>query len=287
MGQNLLLVIPVVIYWAVALLEPWELLGAASETAYYVQGTAWLAFVLLHGSKRYGLDNLFIFFGITFLLSWSIESASIALGVPFGSYYYTDLLGARIGAVPWAVLAAYFVAGYLAWTMGTVFLGNLGTGIERRNLFLVPAIASLIMVMWDLCMDPIKSTIEGAWVWERGGIYHGVPISNFVGWYLTLFIIYQVFALYLYRFTANERVVQPRIFWFLVPVMFLGLALEFLFYPFYQSANLEIYWSLFLVCIFTMVLTSVLNIVVVHRLADRSFTVGARRPRSSARRSDA
>lgn len=271
MKENSLLMILVAVYWAVALLDPVDLFGAASEAAYYIQGTAWLAFVLIHGSRRYGWDNLFIFLGITFLVSWSIETASIAIGFPFGGYHYTDLLGARVGAVPWAVLAAYVVAGYLAWTMGTIFLGNLGRGLERRNLFLVPAIASLIMVTWDLCLDPIKSTIEGAWVWEGGGVYHGVPISNFLGWYLTIFIIYQLFALYLYRFSANERVAQTRIYWILAPVMFLGLALEFLLNPFVQTTNLEIYWSSFVVCILTMVPTSVLNIIRVSRMDERCF----------------
>ncbi|NIV28435.1 MAG: carotenoid biosynthesis protein [Anaerolineae bacterium] len=269
--QNLPLVILVGIYWAVALLEPWELLGAASEAAYYLQGTVWLAFVLIHGSRRYGWDKLLILLGITVLVSWAIETASIAVGFPFGGYHYTELLGARAGSVPWAVLAAYAVAGYLAWTMGTVFLGNLGSGIEGRNLVLVPAIASLIMVMWDLCMDPIKSTIEGAWVWEGGGAHHGVPISNYFGWYLTMFIIYQLFALYLYRVSANERVVQTRTYWILVPVMFLGLALEFLFHPFVQTAHLEIYWSSFVLCILTMVLASVFNIIRVNRMDDRHF----------------
>ena len=267
--QNLPLVVLAGIYWAVALLEPLSLLGAASEAAYYLQGTAWLAFVLIHGSRRYGWDCLFIFLGITVLVSWAIETVSIAVGFPFGGYHYTELLGARAGAVPWAVLAAYVVAGYLAWTMGTVFLGNLGTGIERRNLFRVPAIASLIMVMWDLCMDPIKSTIEGAWVWEGGGAHHGVPISNYFGWYLTMFIIYQLFALYLYRFSGNERVAQPKLYWLLVPVMFLGLAMEFLLNPFFQTENLDIYWSSFLVCVLTMVLAAVLNIARVNRMYAR------------------
>ena len=193
--QNLLLMILVAVYWAVALLDPVDLFGAAGEAAYYLQGTVWLAFVLLHGSRRYGWDNLLILLGITVLFSWAIETVSIAVGFPFGGYHYTELLGARAGAVPWAVLAAYAVAGYLAWTMGTIFLGELGTGIERRNLVLLPAIASLIRVMWDIGLDPIKSTIEGAWVWVGGGAYFGVPISNFLGWYLTTFIIYQLFAL--------------------------------------------------------------------------------------------
>jgi uncharacterized membrane protein len=264
--QNLLLVILAAVYWGFALLDPWDLFGFAGDAVYYIQNLAWLAFVLIHGSRRYGWDNLFVFFTITFLISWSSEAASIAMGFPFGNYHYTELLGPKIGTVPMATMPAYFVAGYLAWTMGTVFLGNLGTGMQRRNLFLVPFIASFVMVMWDFCLDPIRSTVDGAWIWEDGGAHHGVPISNYFGWYLTAFIIFQVFALYLYRFSRNERVEQSKTYWYLAPVMYLGLALGYLLNPFIQTANLDIYWSVFLGCIFTMVFTSILNIVFVKRL---------------------
>ena len=264
--QNLLLVMATVIYWSLALLAPWELFGKASETLYFVQNLAWLSFVLIHGSKRYGWDNLFVFFGITFLISWSTETASIAMGFPFGNYHYTDLLGARIGTVPLTVMPAYFAAGYLAWTIATVFLRDLGTGIERRNLFVVPFVASFVMVMWDFCLDPTRSTIDRAWVWEDGGAYHGVPISNYFGWYLTVFIIYQFFALYIYRFSTNKPIERSRTYWYLAPVMFLGLALGYLLDPFFHTANLDIYWSQFLGCIFTMVFISVLNIISVRRL---------------------
>ncbi|MGD9047336.1 MAG: carotenoid biosynthesis protein [Anaerolineae bacterium] len=264
--QDLFPAILVAIYWSLALLKPWDLFGDATETVYLVQNLAWLAFVLLHGSKRYGWDNILVFMGITFLITWSIETVSIATGFPFGNYHYTHLLGFKIGTVPLVVMPAYFAAGYLAWTMATVFLGNLGTGIEKRNLFLVPFVASFLMVMWDFCADPVNSTIDGAWIWHDGGAYHGVPISNFFGWYLTVFLFYQVFALYLYRFSRNEPFEPSKIYWYLAPVMFLGLALPFLLHPFFQTTDLVIYWSLFLGAIFTMVFTSILNIILVSRL---------------------
>ena len=264
--QNLLLVLAVALYWSLALLKPWDLFGNATETVFLVQNLAWLTFVLVHGSKRYGWDNMIVFMGTTFLITWSIETIGIAAGFPFGNYHYTHLLGFKIGTVPLLVMPAYFAAGYLAWTMATVFLGNLGTGIDKRNLFLVPFVASFIMVMWDFCADPVNSTIDGAWIWHDGGAYHGVPISNFFGWYLTVFLFYQVFALYLYRFQGNERFEPGKIYWYLAPVMFLGLALPFLLHPVFQTTNLEIYWSLFLGAIFTMVFTSILNIIFVSRL---------------------
>jgi putative membrane protein len=249
-----------------ALLDPWQLFGDASQTIYWIQNLTWLAFVLVHGSKRYGWDNILVFMGTTFLITWSIETIGIATGFPFGNYHYTHLLGFKIGTVPLVVMPAYFAAGYLAWTMSTVFVGNLGTGIEKRNLFLVPFVASFIMVMWDFCADPVNSTIDGAWIWHDGGVYHGVPISNFFGWYLTVFLFYQVFALYLYRLQGNERFEPGKIYWYLAPVMFLGLALPFLLHPLYQTTNLHIYWTLSLAAILTMVFTSILNIIFVSRL---------------------
>jgi putative membrane protein len=164
-----------------------------------------------------------------------------------------------------AIMPAYFVSGYLAWTMSTVLLGNLGTGMQKRNRLLVPLVASFIMVMWDFCLDPIRSTIDGAWIWEDGGAYHGVPISNFVGWYLTSFLIFQVFSWYLHRSSRNERVGQTRIYWYLASAMYLGTAVEFLLDPFFQTTNLGIYWSVFLGCMCTMLPTSLLYFIFVNR----------------------
>ena len=39
------------------------------------------------------------------------------------------------------------------------------------------------MTAWDLFLDP-QMTTEGYWRWPNGGSYRGVPISNFVGWFV-------------------------------------------------------------------------------------------------------
>jgi putative membrane protein len=46
------------------------------------------------------------------------------------------------------------------------------------------------MVAWDLSMDPVWSTVMHSWIWLQGGAYFGVPVSNFLGWYLTVYVIY-------------------------------------------------------------------------------------------------
>jgi putative membrane protein len=53
------------------------------------------------------------------------------------------------------------------------------------------------MVLWDLAMDPASSTIQKLWIWEKGGGFFGVPLSNYVGWFLTVYVFMQLFAFYL------------------------------------------------------------------------------------------
>jgi putative membrane protein len=68
------------------------------------------------------------------------------------------------------------------------------------------------MLAWDLSMDPIWSNFVHGWVWHDGGAYFGVPLSNFFGWYLTVYVIYQLFALYLTR-SQHTTATQPVGFW--------------------------------------------------------------------------
>ena len=40
------------------------------------------------------------------------------------------------------------------------------------------------LTAWDLFLDP-QMVGEGYWRWSRGGIYRGIPMSNYLGWFLT------------------------------------------------------------------------------------------------------
>ena len=55
------------------------------------------------------------------------------------------------------------------------------------------------MTAWDLAMDPIWSTVGRLWIWQQGGGYFGVPASNYVGWLVTNYLIYQLFVLVVLR----------------------------------------------------------------------------------------
>src|SRR5579864_3013226 len=162
------------------------------------------AFALLHGAVRYKWGSIITFLVICLVVSNLLENTSILTGFPFGHYYYTSGLGPKLFLVPLLIGPAYFGTGYLAWVLATVLVGEVRPKGSWFTTFAVPFIASFMMVAWDLGMDPTSSTIRHSWIWEQGGGYFGVPFTNYVGWFFTVYVFLQVFALYL-RFRKASR----------------------------------------------------------------------------------
>jgi uncharacterized membrane protein len=156
-------------------------------------------FGLLHGASTYGWRGILLFLVVCLGVSNVFENLSILTGFPFGWYHYSDAMGSKLFLVPLQIGPAYFGVGYLSWTLARAILGDEDTRLAGLLSFAAPAIASFIMVSWDLTIDPMMSTIAGNWVWHDGGSYFGVPLSNFLGWYLTVYVFFQCFALYARR----------------------------------------------------------------------------------------
>jgi putative membrane protein len=165
-----------------------------------------LAFGLVHGAIRYRWTGIVTFIVIALVVSNIMENTSILTGFPFGHYHYTDDLGPKLFLVPLVIGVAYFSTGYLAWTLATVLVGGLRRGSSALTTFAVPFIATFLMVFWDLCLDPTASTVHHTWIWEQGGGYFGVPLTNYLGWFLTVYVFFQLFALFLrYRNAGPEE----------------------------------------------------------------------------------
>ena len=163
-----------------------------------------LAFALLHGAVRYRWSGILILLVLCLVVSNVLENTSILTGFPFGHYYYTSNLGPKLFLVPLLIGPAYFGTGYLAWVLATVLIGDAHPKTSAFTTFAVPFTASFIMVAWDLGMDPTSSTIRHSWIWEQGGGYFGVPLTNYLGWFFTVSVFFQAFALYL-RFRKSSR----------------------------------------------------------------------------------
>ena len=156
-----------------------------------------LIFALIHGAISYRLRGILMFFAICFVIGNGFENLGVATGFPFGRYYFTDAMGPKLFQVPILLGLAYMGMGYLSWTLGRVILGNLRSPLVGARVVMLPLVAAFIMVAWDFANDPVWANINRLWIWRHGGAYFGVPTTNFLGWYLVVYLIYQSFAIYL------------------------------------------------------------------------------------------
>lgn len=179
---------------------------------------------LIHGSHRYGLKRMVVFLVICLVISNLLENLSIVTGFPFGKYNYTDLLGFKLFAVPAIIGPAYFSTGYLSFVIGNILLDKADKDLSRFNLFMLPLVSSFVMVMWDLVMDPTSSTIQRLWVWQSGGGYFGVPLSNFLGWFLTVYLFFQAFTFYIYKAKISFKDKPTKSYWYQAVLFYLTIA---------------------------------------------------------------
>ena len=151
---------------------------------------------IVHGYLSYGSRGILMFVSLCLIVGSVLETLSLRTGFPFGRYYFTDVMGPQFFHLPPLLVLAYIGMGYASWVLGLSILGNLRRPVRRYEVVILPLISSFIMVAWDLACEPIWANVAHAWVWMDGGPFFGVPISNFFGWYLTAYFIYQLFALY-------------------------------------------------------------------------------------------
>jgi putative membrane protein len=103
-----------------------------------------------------------------------IETFAIRTGWPYGHFAYGAKIGGKVfGVVPWTVPFSWppLVLGAIA----------LAGRIAPRRLLLVGV---LILLSFDLVLDP-GAVQQKFWLYQSGGWYYGVPLSNFCGWLLS------------------------------------------------------------------------------------------------------
>ncbi|MBK9154074.1 MAG: isopentenyl-diphosphate Delta-isomerase [Chloracidobacterium sp.] len=102
-----------------------------------------------------------------------IETFAIITGFPYGHFGYSEHLGYKLfGQVPWTVAFAWTPLMLCAYAAArSLFVSRL-----RRIAF-----STLLLVVFDLVLDP-GAVLLGFWEYPGGGVFYGVPLSNFLGW---------------------------------------------------------------------------------------------------------
>lgn len=155
---------------------------------------------LFHAASRLGWQRALSLFVVAFSLSLASELTGTTTGYPFGPYGYTTQLGYLIGGhVPFNIPTSWFFMLYASLAIcGRVLQASDDSPTRWRWA----AVAALVLTAWDVSMDPamVATThwlwhlpaVEGASPLRRvflGGYWYGMPLTNWLGWLLTGFVV--------------------------------------------------------------------------------------------------
>jgi putative membrane protein len=201
----------------------WTLAVAfGGQTGLAAQSVAAVSILVMAGHAVVGLGRIeaCAFAAICLLVTFTMENVGVLTGFPFGRYVFLvegDL--PHIGMVPPIVGPLYFGMGYASWVIANLLLNGRVAPLSRHGVVTLPILSAFVMTQWDVVMDPAGSTLAKAWIWRDGGGYFGVPLSNFLGWFLVTWLYFQGFALFAYRRRVKGAArSHSRLFW-AVPVL--------------------------------------------------------------------
>lgn len=136
-----------------------------------------------------------------YLIAFISEFSSINTGIPYGWYYYIDTTSDRelwVFGVPFFDSLSYVFLAYCSYATALLVVSPVRTRrgdfitLETRSLrrsWGVLFLASLFQVFLDIIIDPVALQ-GGQWFlgqiygYRESGIHYGVPLSNYLGWFL-------------------------------------------------------------------------------------------------------
>ena len=149
----------------------------------YVFG--FLAAFLVAGWLDLGIRRTLIFAAWVGPLAWLAEFTSTRIGIPFGLYHYTGSTRGQelfIADVPFMDCLSFTFLAYASFCLARVTLAG------RRVPAPLMALASgVLMMLLDVVIDPLavrgdRWFLGRIFFYPDGGMYFGVPLSNFAGW---------------------------------------------------------------------------------------------------------
>lgn len=171
------------------------------------------------GWKRTALYTVLAYL-VAFACEWS--SAVAATGFPFGLYYYIAETRDRelwVAGVPFMDSLSFTFLSYVSWELAVMLVARVRVGHgevrvidgERvRRSWPVSLLAAFLMTYLDVIIDPVALRGERWFLgkiydYPGGGIYFGVTIANFLGWFFVCLAILRLFVWLEPRVFKEER----------------------------------------------------------------------------------
>ncbi len=152
--------------------------------------------VVLHSAPRFGLGQALALFVAASGVALLSELGGTNTGLPFGHYHYTEMLGYRIlGDVPYPIPISWY---YMLYCCLAFCAALMVTDDTTRTKWRWSLVSGGFLTAWDVPMEVQMTNVQPAhWVWDLekfpawvpewlgGPIFYGMPLSNWIGWYIT------------------------------------------------------------------------------------------------------
>jgi len=171
---------------------------------------------------NFGPRTTLLFAILTYCVGFACEYSSVHNGFPFGLYHYVEATRGReiwVLGVPFFDSISYTFLAFASYTLALLVCSPLQRQgwdlrlLDNWDIRRSPRVwlmAALFMVMIDMAIDPLSVLGErwflGRIFWyDPPGAFFGVPISNYLGWYLVAAISVAIFQALDFRLNHGPR----------------------------------------------------------------------------------
>jgi len=181
--------------------------------------------LVLHSLLTLSTSRAIFFITLASFTGWIMEVWGLKAGTFFGGHYVYKSSQLALSNVPLPVIlywAVFIYTGYCVVNSFIYWLNKRKPSRQQKNLWLLPVAVLFdgwFVVAIDLFMDPLQVQ-SGSWRWLEGGSYFGVPIGNFVGWFIVTIIVTGIFRTFEYSFSEEETNYDKTVY--IIPVISYG-----------------------------------------------------------------
>jgi uncharacterized membrane protein len=186
-----------------------------------------LAVYLFLAITTIGWRRTVLFTTVAYILAFLCEYSSIHNGFPFGLYQYISETKEKelwIAGVPFMDSLSFTFLSFVSFELAVLLRSPLKVNRSDlqvislepvRSSWMTTLLAGLLMMYLDIVIDPValqgeKWFLGKIYYYPNGGSYFGVPISNFIGWFITCVLIVRVYLFLEKWVTQRSGMLQYR-----------------------------------------------------------------------------
>jgi hypothetical protein len=226
-----------------------------------------------------------LFFCITgYLIAWLSEYSSIHNGIPYGYYYYIEQTKVKelwVLGVPFFDSLSYVFLAYASYSMAIMIIAPVlrTHGLiylletkKIRNSIYTCILGAVFFVYLDIIIDPVALLGERWFLgqiygYPQKGIYFGIPISNFIGWFVVGFLmIYTLQKIDSHLYTVSDWFGYRYPWRYIIgPCLYIGVIIFNLSVTFYIREYFLGWVDIFIILLPSMVGYSIMKVKLSHK----------------------